>query len=122
MSPGLRWFPVVTFLKILGDIVAAEGAPIGHGHAYATEHYIDAWRAVSAPEGWTDADIARLKAAIGDLGRDAAGTASSHGSPEGRPARSGQDHRTAAGTAPGAARGTSQTPHSLPADETGILR
>lgn len=122
VSPGLRWFPVVTFLKILGDIVAAEGAPIGHGHAYATEHYIDAWRAVSAPEGWTDADIARLKAAIGDLGLDAAGIASSHGSPEGRPARSGQDHRTAAGTAPGAARGTSQTPHSLPADETGILR
>jgi uncharacterized membrane protein len=49
------------------DLAAAENAPIGHGHAYATEHYIDAWRAVSAPEGWTDEAIEGLKAAIGDL-------------------------------------------------------
>lgn len=67
VSTSLRWFPVVTFLQLLGDIVAADGAPIGHGHAYATEHYIDAWRAITEPEGWDDASIARLKAAIGDL-------------------------------------------------------
>jgi uncharacterized membrane protein len=67
VSRSLRWFPVVTFLQLLGDIVAADGAPIGHGHAYATEHYIDAWRAITEPEGWDDDSIARLKAAIGDL-------------------------------------------------------
>ena len=67
VSPSLRWFPVVTMLQLAVDIAAAENAPIGFGHAYATEHYIDAWRAVSAPEGWHDADIERLKAAIGDL-------------------------------------------------------
>jgi uncharacterized membrane protein len=68
VSPSLRWFPVVTFLQLAVDIAAAENAPIGHGHAYATEHYIDAWLAVSAPEGWTEERIAALKAAIGDLG------------------------------------------------------
>jgi uncharacterized membrane protein len=67
VSPRLRWVPVVTFLQLAVDIAAAENAPIGHGHAYATEHYIDAWRAVSAPEGWTDEAIQALKAAIGDL-------------------------------------------------------
>ena len=34
----------------------------GHGHDYAPEHYIDAWTAVTAPEGWSAADIDRLKA------------------------------------------------------------
>jgi uncharacterized membrane protein len=67
VSPSLRWFPVVTMLQLLVDIMAADGAPIGYGHAYASEHYIDAWRAVSAPQGWDEAGIARLKAAIGDL-------------------------------------------------------
>lgn len=67
VSPSLRWFPVVTMLQLAVDIAAADNAPIGYGHAYATEHYIDAWRAVSAPEGWTDEDIERLKATIGDL-------------------------------------------------------
>jgi uncharacterized membrane protein len=67
VSPSLRWFPVVTMLQVLVDIAAADGAPKGYGHAYASEHYIDAWRAVSAPSGWDDRGIARLKAAIGDL-------------------------------------------------------
>ena len=67
VSPSLRWFPVVTMLQLAVDVAAADNAPIGYGHAYATEHYIDAWRAVSAPAGWTDGDIERLKATIGDL-------------------------------------------------------
>jgi uncharacterized membrane protein len=67
VSPSLRWFPVVTMLQLVVDIAAADNAPIGYGHAYATEHYIDAWRAVIAPVGWRDVDIDRLKAAIGDL-------------------------------------------------------
>lgn len=69
VSPRLRWFPVVTMLQLAVDLAAAADAPVGHGHSYATEHYIDAWRAVSASADWSDADIARLKAAIGDLSR-----------------------------------------------------
>jgi len=67
VSPSLRWFPVVTMLQLAVDIAAADNAPIGYGHAYATEHYIDAWIAVSAPEGWSDTQIDHLKATIGDL-------------------------------------------------------
>lgn len=67
VSPFLRWFPVVTLLQLGIDIAAADTAPIGYGHRYATEHYIDAWREVSAPQDWSVTEIERLKAHIGDL-------------------------------------------------------
>ncbi|WP_111642825.1 alpha/beta hydrolase [Marinimicrobium alkaliphilum] len=68
VSEHLRWYPIITFMQLAADIAGAESAPIGYGHTYATEHYIDGWRAVSNPQGWDDAAIRRLKAAIGDLG------------------------------------------------------
>lgn len=62
VSPHLRWFPVVTVLQLAMDIAVADRAPAGFGHVYAPEHYVDAWRAVTDPPGWTDEGIARLKA------------------------------------------------------------
>ena len=81
MSTGLRWFPVVTMLQLLVDIAAADNAPIGFGHAYATEHYIDAWLEVSAPEGWDADALARLKRTIGDLNEPGSAALSSVGTP-----------------------------------------
>ncbi len=34
---------------------------MGYGHVYAPAHYIDAWLAVTNVQGWSAADIARLK-------------------------------------------------------------
>lgn len=62
VSPELRWYPVVTLLQLGLDMAIALAVPIGHGHYFAPEHYIDAWVAVTQPEGWTPADIDRLKA------------------------------------------------------------
>jgi uncharacterized membrane protein len=62
VSPDLRWYPGVTFMQLLLDMAVALAVPIGHGHLYAHAHYIDAWLAVTAPEGWAPEDIARLKA------------------------------------------------------------
>jgi uncharacterized membrane protein len=67
VSPSLRWFPVVTLLQLGVDIAAADAAPVGYGHRYATEHYIDAWREITDPAGWSDDEIERLKSWIGDL-------------------------------------------------------
>ncbi|MCH8477014.1 MAG: alpha/beta-hydrolase family protein [Wenzhouxiangella sp.] len=67
VSPKLRWYPIVTFLQLAADIAAAEVAPIGYGHAYATEHYIDAWQAIIEAPGWDDDRLQRLKQKIGDL-------------------------------------------------------
>jgi uncharacterized membrane protein len=64
VSSSFHWFPVVTLLQLALDVAAATTAPIGYGHVYAPEHYIDAWMQVTAPEGWSDTDIARLKSAF----------------------------------------------------------
>ncbi|HXV30619.1 MAG TPA: alpha/beta-hydrolase family protein, partial [Sinorhizobium sp.] len=62
VSPALSWFPVVTGLQLLADMALATTSPIGYGHVYAPEHYIDAWMAVLDPPGVTSSDVARLKA------------------------------------------------------------
>lgn len=67
VSPFVRWFPLVTFLQIGFDVFMATSAPLGHAHNYAPEEYIDAWRAVSDPADWSDADTAALKAAFADF-------------------------------------------------------
>nr|WP_320199500.1 alpha/beta-hydrolase family protein [Agrobacterium sp. rho-13.3]MDX8308774.1 alpha/beta-hydrolase family protein [Agrobacterium sp. rho-13.3] len=61
VSSSFRWFPVVTSLQLLLDVAAATTAPMGYGHVYAPEHYIDAWLEVTQPQGWTAQDIQRLK-------------------------------------------------------------
>ncbi|WP_137934024.1 alpha/beta hydrolase [Mesorhizobium comanense] len=61
VSADLRWYPIVTFLQLAVDMMEAATMPIGHGHVYAPEHYIDAWIAVTDVQGWSADDIARLK-------------------------------------------------------------
>jgi uncharacterized membrane protein len=60
VSPLLQWFPIVTALQVGIDMMFAAAVPPGHGHDYAAEDYIEAWRAVTAPENWTDEDSKRL--------------------------------------------------------------
>lgn len=61
VSPDLRWYPIVTFLQLAVDMAGAATMPMGHGHVYAPEHYIDAWMAVADVQGWSADDVARLK-------------------------------------------------------------
>ena len=61
VSPELRWYPVVTFLQLGLDLAMATTSPMGYGHVYAAEHYIDAWMQVAEIQGWTPEDVARLK-------------------------------------------------------------
>lgn len=60
VSPRLRWFPVVTMLQIAADMLVGN-APPGYGHTYAATDYIDAWLALTEPEGWTEGEIERLR-------------------------------------------------------------
>lgn len=61
VSPDFQWYPVVTFLQLTLDMAMATTAPMGLGHVYAGEHYIDPWIAVTDVQDWSDADIVRLK-------------------------------------------------------------
>ncbi len=61
VSSDLRWYPVVTLLQLALDMAMATTAPMGHGHVYAPEHYIDAWIEVTGVQGWRAEQITRLK-------------------------------------------------------------
>lgn len=60
VSPQLKWYPVISMLQIGIDLMLATTTPIGHGHVYAPQHYIDAWVEVTDVK-WSQADIDRLK-------------------------------------------------------------
>ncbi len=60
VSPELTWYPVLTMLQLLFDMMIATTSPIGYGHVYAPQHHIDPWIAVTGIEV-DPADVARLK-------------------------------------------------------------
>jgi uncharacterized membrane protein len=60
VSPDLRWYPVVTMLQLGADMLVGD-APPGYGHTFAAEQYLDAWMALTEPEGWSEEDLARLR-------------------------------------------------------------
>ena len=51
----------VTFLQLVLDVAMATTSPMGYGHVYAPEHYVDAWMEVTDVQGWTPEEVARLK-------------------------------------------------------------
>jgi uncharacterized membrane protein len=61
VSPELRWYPVVTMLQLALDMAVAGGTPMGYGHVFAPEHYVEGWVAVTDPPGWPADGIAQLK-------------------------------------------------------------
>jgi uncharacterized membrane protein len=61
VSPELRWYPVVTMLQLALDMLMANTAPMGHGHVFASAHYVDAWLTLTDVEGWSPDRIAGLK-------------------------------------------------------------
>lgn len=50
--------------QLLADMAMGTTTPIGYGHVYAPEHYIDAWMQVVDPPGVTADDAVRLKALL----------------------------------------------------------
>lgn len=64
VSPAMSWYPVVTFWQVTADLTHAQSVPDGHGHNY-DDLILDGWAAVAAPDGWTDADTARVAAVLG---------------------------------------------------------
>jgi uncharacterized membrane protein len=55
------WFPIVTGVQGVFDLMAGFSAPPGYGHDYRLD-YPEAWSQVVPPEAWTDDDTAELEA------------------------------------------------------------
>lgn len=62
VSEQVRWYPLITMLQMTVDMAVATTSPMGYGHVFAPQHYIDAWMAVTDPPGITPGDVARVKA------------------------------------------------------------
>lgn len=69
VSPDLRWYPVVTMLQLAVDMAVATGTPMGYGHVYAPEHYVDAWVAVTGIVTWSADALAQLKQHLAAIAR-----------------------------------------------------
>lgn len=64
VSPLLRWYPVVSMLQLLVDMPLSDSVPMGYGHVYAPEHYLNAWLEVTGVEGWGGEKVEALKALL----------------------------------------------------------
>jgi uncharacterized membrane protein len=69
ISPELRWYPIVTMLQLAVDMAVANGTPMGFGHVYAPEHYVDAWVAVTDIRDWSGEALAQLKSRLAAAAR-----------------------------------------------------
>jgi len=69
VSPELRRYPVVTMLQIAVDMAVATCTPLGYGHVYAPEDYVEAWAAVADVRNWSAEAIERLKDHLGNAAR-----------------------------------------------------
>nr|WP_019997694.1 alpha/beta-hydrolase family protein [Aureimonas ureilytica] len=67
VSAELRWYPIITFFQLGLDMILATTTPMGHGHVYAPEDYVDAWIAVSDPAGWSPDRAEALKRDLRNL-------------------------------------------------------
>jgi hypothetical protein len=47
-------------VQAVGDMLDQLGPPPGFGHVYSTD-YVKGWAGVAPPDGWTEADTARLE-------------------------------------------------------------
>ena len=70
VSPELRWYPIVTMLQIALDMAVATSTPMGFGHVYAPEHYVDAWVAIIDVRHWSPEALAKLKDHLGRAARN----------------------------------------------------
>ena len=62
-TASMRWYPIITFWQVGADVMNASGVPGGHGHNYG-DSVLDGWVGVIPPDGWTQADTERVRAAL----------------------------------------------------------
>ena len=64
VSPALEWYPGVSMLQVLIDMPLSDTVPMGYGHVYSPDHYLDAWIEVTATGSWSPERIEALKALL----------------------------------------------------------
>ena len=60
VSTSMRWYPLVTFWQVVGDLALSTAVPPGHGHSYGMLEGASAWASIIPPPGWTPERTAAL--------------------------------------------------------------
>lgn len=64
VSPLLEWYPVISMLQLLVDMPLSDTVPMGFGHVYAPDHYLNAWLEVTGIDNLSPDYIENLKALL----------------------------------------------------------
>lgn len=56
---GVRWWPFVTFVQEVGDLIQGFSTDAGWGHNY-TNAFVAGWAEIAPADGWTSGDTQRL--------------------------------------------------------------
>lgn len=62
VSPDLTFMPVISFIQLIFDMMTATSVPKGRGHVYAAADYARGWQILTEPQGFGEAEMARLTA------------------------------------------------------------
>src|SRR5262249_36530708 len=65
----VRWFPIVTVVQAMADVLNQLNVPPGFGHVYSTD-YVSGGAPITPPEGWTRADTERLEQFLHNIAGD----------------------------------------------------
>jgi uncharacterized membrane protein len=66
---NVRWFPIVSGVQAMSDVLDQLTPPPGFGHVYSTD-YVKGWASILPPEGWTGDDTERLEQFIHNIAGD----------------------------------------------------
>lgn len=64
VSPEFAWYPVVTGLQLLIDMMIATTTKVGHGHVYHPAHYLNSWIEVTGQNGLSAETVDKIKEAV----------------------------------------------------------
>jgi uncharacterized membrane protein len=66
---GLSWFPIVSSVQAVGDLLYQLSPPPGFGHVYSTD-YANGWATLIPPDGWQASSTERLEQFIETIAGD----------------------------------------------------
>ncbi len=61
VNKQMEWYPIVTSLQLVADMLLSTEAPTGYGHEYATTDYLRSWMALTEPQGWSKEELDQLR-------------------------------------------------------------
>lgn len=70
VNKQMEWYPIVTSLQLLADMLLSTEAPTGYGHEYASSDYLQSWLELTEPKCWSNEELNRLRSFFDERERE----------------------------------------------------